>query len=278
MKIKDKILNKVADLLSDYRTPKYDTILSMDVKGKVKGVLTTPDCTYIKELKEKEQSGLVSVTKLLDEEIGDSRYSDIYFCENDKVICIHNHSKNCYVETVHEFFDSAEEKIYLVCDKEDSYESLKWYIAQNGKYHDFLRKVDDIPNKKAFEKLFSKLDKAKEGNIDKEEKVEIRANHIEIKGKISNIGKEFKKRDGVLARFIDIVQESEYNGKKQKNVISVMLEGASVYLGKDLKLDEDICVVGKLNSYADKKNQKKTVIKCDDLVLLDKKTEQIMER
>ena len=71
MKIKDKLLNKVADMLSNYRTPKYDTILSLGVRGQVKGVLTTYDCTYTKELKDKEKDGFISVDKLLNEEIGD---------------------------------------------------------------------------------------------------------------------------------------------------------------------------------------------------------------
>lgn len=283
MKIKDKLLNKVADMLSNYRTPKYDTILSLGVRGQVKGVLTTYDCTYTKELKDKEKDGFISVDKLLNEEIGDSRYSDIYFCENDKVICIHNHSKNCYVEPVHECFDSAEEKIYLICDTTDSYESVKGYIAQSSKYHQFLRITDEIPNKIAYDKIFNKIIK-----IDKEDKKEIveeqirqedKINRIEIEGKISHIGKEFKKKDGEYAQFIDLLQEYEYNGKTQKNIISVMLEGETLSNNRDLlQLNSDVNIVGKLNVFTDKNKQNRSVINCDNLEILSKKSSKNIER
>lgn len=185
MKMKYKLLNKLADLLSDYRTPNYDTILSFDVKGKVKGVLTTDDCSYTKELKDKEQYGIISVDKLLDNIIGDSKHNDIYFCDKDNVICICNHSKDCYVEPVYEYFDSAKENVYLVCDSDISYASVKGYISQNSKYHKFLSEREEVPNKKAFNKLFVELDKT-----DKEENI----NYIKIKGNIFNIGREFKKK------------------------------------------------------------------------------------
>lgn len=283
MKLKYKLLNKVADMLSSYRTPKYDTILALDVRGKIKGVLTTYDCTYTKELKDKEQEGFISIDKLLEDEIGDSRYSDIYFCENDKVICIHNHSKNCYVEPVHECFESAEEKIYLICDTDASYESVKGYISQNSKYHQFLRITDEIPNKIAYDKLFNKvvkLDKEdkninNEGNNNQKEKV----NRIEIEGKISHIGKEFKKRDGEIAQFIDLEQKYEYNGKSQKNIISVMLEGDTLSNNRELlQLNSDVSIVGKLNVFTDKNKQNRSIINCDNLEILSKKSSKNIER
>lgn len=283
MKFKDKLLNKVVDMLSSYITPKYDTILSFDVKGKIKGVLTTYDCTYTKELKDKEQEGFISIEKLLEDEIGDSSYNDIYFCENDKVICIYNHSKNHYVETFWECFEPVTEKIYLVCDTTDSYESVKGYIAQNSKYHQFLRITDEIPNKIAYEKIFNKIIK-----IDKEDKKEIveeqmkqeeKINRIEIEGKISHIGKEFKKKDGEFALFIDLLQEYEYNGKTQKNVISVMLEGENLSNNRDLlQLNSDVNIVGKLNVFTDKNKQNRSVINCDNLEILSKKFSKNIER
>lgn len=283
MKFKDKLLNKVVDMLSSYIIPKYDTILSFDVKGKIKGVLTTYDCTYTKELKDKEQEGFISIEKLLEDEIGDSRYSDIFFCEKDKVICIHDHSKNCYVEPVHECFDSAEEKIYLVCDTDVSYESVKGYVSQSSKYHQFLRITDEIPNKIAYNKLFNKvieLDKEVK-NINNEEnnnQVE-KVNRIEIEGKISHIGKEFKKRDGEIAQFIDLEQEYEYNGKSQKNVISVMLEGDTLSNNRELlQLDSNVNIVGKLNVFIDKNKQNRSIINCDNLEILEQKANKNIER
>ncbi len=282
MKLKDKLLNKVADLLSEYRTPKYDTILALDVKGKVKGVLTTYDCTYTEELKDKEQEGLISIDNLFEKEIGDSRYSDIYFCEKDKVVCIHNHANNCYVEPVHECFDSAEEKIYLVCDTDNSYESAKRYVAQSSKYHSFMQVVDETPNKIAFDKLFNrivKLDKEdKTINKDEDKRKEV-VNRIEIEGKISHLGKEFKKKDGEFAQFVDIEQEYEYNGKNQKNVISVMLEGETLSNNKDLlELNSDVNIVGKLNVYTDKNNQNRSVINCNNIERLSKNVTKNIER
>ncbi len=267
-------------MLSSYRTPTYDTILSFDVKGKIKGVLTTYDCTYTKELKDKEQEGFISIEKLLEDEIGDSSYNDIYFCENDKVICIYNHSKNHYVETFWECFEPVTEKIYLVCDPND-YESVKGYIAQSSKYHQFLKITDEIPNKKAYDKIFNKI-----VEIDKDEKKEIvkakqeeKTNRIEIEGKISNIGKEFKKQDGKMAQFIDLVQEYEKNGKIRKNIISVMLEGDVLSNNRNsLQLNSDVNIIGKLNVFTVKNKQKRSVINCDNLEILSKESSKNIER
>ncbi len=279
MKIKDKLLNKIADLLSDYRTPKYDTILSFDVRGRVKGVLTSYDCTYTKELKDKEQVGVISIDELLNNEIGDSIYSDIYFCEKDKVICIHNHSKNHYVESFHEFFEPVEEKIYLVCDDAISYESIKGYISQNSKYHSFLKIIDEIPNKIAYDKLFNNIDKENKTINVEQAKQNEKVNRIEIEGKISNIGQKFIKEEGDYAQFIDIEQEYKYNGKNQKNIISVMLEGNILSLNKDLlKLNSDVNIVGRLNVYTDKNKQNKSVINCDNIEILNKKITKNMEK
>ena len=64
MSLKDKILNKIADKLKDYRTPEYDKILSLDIKGEVKGAFMTVDCHTVKELKDKSKKGLIDVSKL----------------------------------------------------------------------------------------------------------------------------------------------------------------------------------------------------------------------
>lgn len=53
MKLKDRLLNKLADKLKKYGTPEYDYILSCNIKGEVKSAFMTTDCTTIKELTEK---------------------------------------------------------------------------------------------------------------------------------------------------------------------------------------------------------------------------------
>ena len=201
---------------------------------------------------------------MLDNELDDSKHNDIYFCEKDR-----------YVEQVHECFDRAGEYIYLICDNKNYYESVKGFVMQSSKYHTFLQVVDEIPRKEAFEILFNEIDKDDKKIISND----LKTNRIEIKGVVSNIGKEFKKRDGGLAQFIDIVQEYEYNGKNKKNTISIMLENKTLTINKDLlQLNNDIYIVGRLNSYIDKNNQIKAFITCDELKILNKENNNIIER
>ena len=282
MSLKDKILNKIADKLKDYRTPEYDKILSLDIKGEVKGAFMTVDCHTVKELKDKSKKGLIDVSKLLDEELdtGDRyHYREITFCDKDNVVCIYNGKNDSYYEDVHEFFESAEERVYVKCDSDLIYETFKNYIHQSSKYHDLVKYEYEIPRKEAFDKLFAE----KEVVIDKDDK-EINNkrtydNYVQITGKVSNIGKEFTKKDGSKAQFIEIQQEYEYNDKVKYNKISVMLPSELINEISTMTKDDTISIKGKLNTYSDKDNNLKSVIYCSEIDILDmSKNQEEMER
>ncbi len=273
MKIREKILNQVADKLSNYRTPTYDYIVSMDIKGKTKGVLTTYDCTYQKVLKDKEQTGLISVNRLLDDEFKDSNYNSIYFCDKDYTVCLQNYSKHTYIETVHECFDDACEVTYLVCDNEDSYNNLKFYINQSSKYHNFFKEIEEIPYKKSFEELF--FEKDKDNNKEKDNL--LKKNCIEIGGKIVNIGKEFIKKDNSKARFIKVAQGYEFGYKN--NALSVLLEKSVLddYIN-NIKINDVVNIKGTISSYKDKDNNDRIIVNCNELEVLNKTVENSIER
>lgn len=278
MGLKDKLLNKVADQLRNYQTPIYDSIFTMNVKGKVKSVLTTYDCTYQEELKNKEQTGIISIKKILDNEFKDSKYNSIYFCDKEQVICLYNHSKNTYVEPVYEYFDSAYEVTYLICDNKYDYDNLKFYVNQSSKYHDFIEEIEDIPYKKSFNDLFStKKDTQKEQN-DKVEDIS-KKNYFEIEGKISRIGKEFIKKDNLPAQFISVNQEYEYNNKSKTNTISIILEKDILdnYKNK-LNLGDRVSIKGTINSYKDKNNNEQMMVNCNELEIISKIAEKEVER
>lgn len=278
MGLKDKLLNKIADRLSNYQTPIYDSIITMNVKGKVKSVLTTYDCTYQEELKEKEQTGMISIKELLDNEFKDSKYNSIYFCDKEQVICLYNHSSNTYVEPVHEYFDTAYEITYLICDNKYDYDNLKHYVSQSSKYHTFLEEVDDIPYRKSFNDLFyTKKDNQKEQN----NKVEdiAKRNYFEIEGIISHIGKVFTKKDNLPAQFISVNQEYEYNGKSKTNTLSIILEKDMLdNYRNNLNLGDSVSIKGTINSYKDKNNNERMVVNCNELKILNRIEEKDVER
>lgn len=289
--IRELIMNRIKDFFSKIQDKKdiekYDKITGVDILGKVKGVTTTEDCKYFKELKNKEQSGLISLDKLLDDELENSMFSDIYFCDKEKTICLHNHQKDSYVEPIHECFDSATEKIYLVCDSIRSYNISKEFIKQNSKYYSYIKTVYELPNKETFEKIF--LNKKDIDNLEVTERNEnsqnnsnekiIHKNQIEVDGIIKKIGNQFQKKDGNLAKFITIEQDYEYNDKIQKNNISVMLDGSVLAKNKEtLKVGDNITVEGKLNSYIDKNNNNQSVINCYELKISNKTMGNNMER
>lgn len=282
MSFKDKILNKIADKLKDYRTPEYDKILALDIKGEVKGAFLTTDCKTVKELKDKSKKGLIDISKLLDEELntGDRYYhKEITFCDKDNVVCIYNGKNNGYYEEVHEFFDPSEERVYVKCDSNNIYETFKNYVNQSSKYHDLVKYEYEIPRKEAFDKLFTE----KEVYIDKDDK-EMKPkrtydNCIQITGKVFNIGKEFTKKDGSIAQFIEIQQEYEYNDKIKYNKISVMLPNELINEIANMKKDDTISIRGKLNTYSDKDNNLKSIINCSEIDILDmSKNQENMER
>ncbi len=157
MKLKDRLLNKLADKLKKYGTPEYDYILSCDIRGEVKSAFMTTDCSTIKELTEKSQKGMIDISKLLDDEFKDSegKVKKIIFCDRENVICLYNSKNNTYYESVHEFFENAEERTYIKCDSDSIYQTFKNYILQSSKYHDLIEFEYDIPRKKAFDSIFS---------------------------------------------------------------------------------------------------------------------------
>ena len=157
MKLKDRLLNKLADKLKKYGTPEYDYILSCNIKGEVKSAFMTTDCSTIKELTDKSQKGMIDISKLLDDEFKDSegKVKKIIFCDRENVICLYNSKNNTYYESVHEFFDNAEERTYIKCDSDSIYQTFKNFILQSSKYHDLIDFEYDIPRKKAFDNIFS---------------------------------------------------------------------------------------------------------------------------
>ena len=156
MKLKDGLLNKLANKLKKYGTPEYDYILSCNIKGEVKSAFMTTDCSTINELTEKSQKGMIDISKLLDDEFKDSegKVKKIIFCDRENVICLYNSKNNTYYESVHEFFDNAEERTYIKCDSDSIYQMFKKIILQSGKYHDLIDFEYDIPRKKAFNSIF----------------------------------------------------------------------------------------------------------------------------
>lgn len=282
MSLKDKILNKIADKLKEYRTPEYDKILSLDIKGEVKGVFMTTNCTTIKELKDKSKKGLIDVTEILDEELNIEdkyHYREITFCDKENVVCIYNSKNDSYYEDVHECFESAEERVYIKCASNKGYETFKNYINQSSKYHHLLKCEKEIPRKEAFTKLFIE----KEVDIDKTDKKindkNSYDNYVQITGKVSNIGKEFTKKDGCKARFIEILQEYEYNDRVKYNKITVMLPDELIKKEYKINKDDTISIKGKLNTYNDKDNKLKSVINCSEINILNmSKNQENLER
>lgn len=208
MKIKDKLLNAIADRLAnkleEYKKIEYDIILSCYVKAEVKGAFMTTDCTTVKELTEKKQEGLIDVVKLLDSEfynIDPYHTQSIIFCDKDNVVCLHNSINNTYYESIHEFFEEAEKRVYIKFDTNNDYQTFKNFVNQSSKYHNFVEFKDEIPRKEAFNGIFSKKESITEENIidSKEEKnieenIKSHTNFVEITGKIFHIGHEFKKK------------------------------------------------------------------------------------
>ena len=281
MSLKNKILNKIADRLKDYRTPEYDKLLSCNIKGEVKGVLMTTDYTTIKELTNKSQSGILDINKLLDKElnIGKTYHNrEIIFCDNDNVVCLYNSANNTYYEDGYEFFKSADEIVYIKCDNSNEYQLLKYFINQSSKYHEYVKYENEIPRKKAFETIFKK-----ENNIDNSiNEKNSYDNLIEIKGQVLNISEEFVNKDGSKVQFIEIQQEYEDNNKIKYNKISVMLPSDLINSISDMKEEDMISIKGKLSKYNDKNNNLKTIITCSKIEILenikDKNNNVEMER
>ena len=277
MNLKDKILNKIADRLKDYRTPEYDRILSCSIKGEVKGAFMTTDCTTVKELTDKSKKGMIDIGELLDQEFDNSEtyhHKAIIFCDKDNIVCLYNSKNNSYYEDVHEFFERAEERVYIKCDSNSIYETFKNFVNQSSKYHEFVEFEYEIPRRKAFETIFSEKENTIEKNVKENKITRSYENSVQITGKLSNIGKEFTKKDGSKAQFIEIEQEYEYNDRIKYNKISVMLPDELIGSIRTMGENDTISIKGKLSTYNDKNNNLKSVINCTEIDVLENFKEQ----
>ncbi len=158
MNLKDKILNSFSNSFNKRKVPEYDGILSCNVKGEVKGAFMTTDCTTVKLLPSKCKSGLIDIGEILDDEFDNSEsyhHKAIIFCDKDNVMCIYNSKNDSYFEDGYEYFEPAEERLYIRCNSDASYEALKNFVNQSSKYHEFVEYEYEIPRKKAFETIFT---------------------------------------------------------------------------------------------------------------------------
>jgi len=279
MRIKEKLVEKANAFVEKYKETDPYILMNPTIDGVVKSALTTYNSDYIEPKENKNIRGTIELKDLLKKELSDSRLNNIYFCEKGNVVILHNYSKDCYVEPIHEVFDSARELTYVMCSNKSSFNTFREFVRLNSKYNSFLEDVDEIPNKKTFETLFkinqSKKDKIEvvEKNIEdsyiKEDEVEIDRNYVQLDGNVSKISKAFTKRDGQLARFIEIEQKYEYNNKVKSNSISVMLENDLLKeFDNKVTIGDKVAINGQLNSYIDKNNKLQTSINCYDFEIL----------
>lgn len=158
MKLKDKVLNIITDSFNKHKMPEYDRILSCSVKGEVKSAFMTTDCNTVKLLPSKCKKGAIDIGEVIDAEFDNSEFyhdKSIIFCDKDNVVCIYNSKNDSYYEDGYEYFVPAEERVYVRCNSDASYEALKRFIHQSSKYHEFVEYEYEIPRKKAFEKIFN---------------------------------------------------------------------------------------------------------------------------
>lgn len=269
MNLKNKLLNKFADKLKKYETPDYDYILSCHIKGEVKGVFTTIDCGTIKELENKNKSGLINAETILDEEFATDKYivGEIVFCDKDGIACLYNSNNDKYYEDVHESFELAEERVYIKFDTIKDYETFKNFVCQNSKYHSLVSYAEEIPRKKAFDKIFIENKKNIEEDNSKKLSLSKNENYVQISGQLYKLGKPYTQKDGTKVQFGSIKQEYKYNNKVVYNKIPIML---SSNLSNDIKLNDNILVKGKLNTYTDKNGDFKSIIQCTEIYNLEK--------
>ena len=106
-------------------------------------------------------TGLIDIGEILDAEFDNSEsyhHKAIIFCDKDNVVCVYNSKNDSYFEDGYEYFEPAEQRLYIRCNSDASYEALKNFINQSSKYHNFAKYEYEIPRKKAFEKMFTAND------------------------------------------------------------------------------------------------------------------------
>ena len=172
MDLKDKLSKLFSNSFNERKAPEYDRILSCSFKGEVKGAFMTTDCTTVKLLPNKCKTGLIDIGEILDAEFDNSEpyhHKAIIFCDKDNVVCIYNSKNDSYFEDGYEYFEPAEQRLYIRCNSDASYGALKNFINQSSKYHDFSKYEYEIPRKKAFETIFtsneSLIDNIKDNNL-----------------------------------------------------------------------------------------------------------------
>ena len=159
MNLKDELSKFFSNSFNKRKAPEYDRILSCSFKGEVKGDFMTTDCTTVKLLPSKCKTGLIDIGEILDAEFDNSEsyhHKAIIFCDKDNVVCVYNSKNDSYYEDVHESFEPAEERLYVRCDTDASYEAVKNFVNQSSKYHNFVEYEYEIPRKDAFKMVFSK--------------------------------------------------------------------------------------------------------------------------
>ena len=158
MNLKDELSKFFSNSFNKRKAPEYDRILSCSFKGEVKGAFMTTDCTTVKLLPSKCKTGLIDIGEILDDEFDNSEsyhHKAIIFCDKDNVVCVYNSKNDSYFEDGYEYFEPAEQRLYIRCNSDASYEALKNFINQSSKYHNFAKYEYEIPRKKAFEKMFT---------------------------------------------------------------------------------------------------------------------------
>lgn len=158
MNLKEKLINIMNSNFNKDKISEYDRILSCSVKGEIKGAFMTTDCTTVKLLPSKCKTGLIDIGEILDAELDNSEsyyHNAIIFCDKDNVMCVYNSKNDSYYEDGYEYFEPAEERLYIRCNSEASYEALKNFVNQSSKYHTFVKYEYEIPRKEAFEKIFA---------------------------------------------------------------------------------------------------------------------------
>ncbi len=172
MNLKDELSKFFSNSFNKRKSPEYDRILSCSFKGEVKGAFMTTDCTTVKLLPSKCKTGLIDIGEILDDEFKNSEsyhHKAIIFCDKDNVMCIYNSKNDSYFEDGYEYFEPAEQRLYIRCNSDASYEALKNFVNQSSKYHNFVEYEHEIPRKKAFETIFtsneSLIDNIKDNNL-----------------------------------------------------------------------------------------------------------------
>jgi len=93
MKLKEKLLNAIADKLSEHKTPEYDYMENINIVGKIKGVYTTNSGSCKIMIDDKEENGVISMQNLLNKEVKTNDVM-ISLCDKENALCFQDNSKH----------------------------------------------------------------------------------------------------------------------------------------------------------------------------------------